>query len=264
MTNEELLNKTISFLRFPLTVGVVFIHFNLAEHGFTIHGVTYGLDHPAWYDFLINFFSEVLPQIGVPLFFIISGFLFFYRVDFDSNVYQKKLRKRVRTLLIPYLLWNLIAILVHAMYQISFLFPNATQEEMHFSFMRILKTFFANIPNEGIFVMPAEDAVTAYSGFIYPINLPMYKNLIKLVSNSWVDGFYSRPRTDRKDLEKYHEDLIVCSACIAGEVPAKILKGDIAGAREAIEWHKRLWGDDYYLVKKIKLISQHLVQQIQY
>ena len=74
-----------------------------------------------------------------------------------------------------------------------------------------------------------------------------YKNLIKLVSNSWVDGFYSRPRTDRHELEKYHGDLIVCSACIAGEVPAKILKGDIAGAREAIEWHKKLWGDDYYL-----------------
>ena len=74
-----------------------------------------------------------------------------------------------------------------------------------------------------------------------------YKNLIKLVSNSWVDGFYNRPRTDHKQLEKYHEDLIVCSACIAGEVPAKILKGDIAGARASIEWHKRLWGDDYYL-----------------
>ncbi len=74
-----------------------------------------------------------------------------------------------------------------------------------------------------------------------------YRNLIKLVSNSWVDGFYMRARTDRMELEKYHEDLIVCSACIAGEVPAKILKGDIEGAREAIEWHKRLWGDDYYL-----------------
>ena len=74
-----------------------------------------------------------------------------------------------------------------------------------------------------------------------------YKNLIKLVSRAWVDGFYSKPRTDRADLEKYHEDLIVCSACIAGEVPAKILKGDIPGAREAIEWHKRVFGDDYYL-----------------
>ncbi len=74
-----------------------------------------------------------------------------------------------------------------------------------------------------------------------------YKNLIKLVSNAWVDGFYGRPRTDRAELEKYHEDLIVCSACIAGEVPRKILEGDIEGARESIEWHKRVFGDDYYL-----------------
>ena len=74
-----------------------------------------------------------------------------------------------------------------------------------------------------------------------------YKNLIKLVSRAWVDGFYSKPRTDRADLERYHEDLIVCSACIAGEVPSKILKGDIQGAREAIEWYHNLFGDDYYL-----------------
>ena len=78
-------------------------------------------------------------------------------------------------------------------------------------------------------------------------NLKGYKNLIKLVSRAWVDGYYMRPRTDRDDLERYHEGLIVCSACIAGEVPDKILKGDIAAAREAIEWHQRLWGDDYYL-----------------
>ena len=56
-----------------------------------------------------------------------------------------------------------------------------------------------------------------------------------------------RPRTDRADLEKYHEDLIVCSACIAGEVPRKILNGDIEGAREACEWYHRVFGDDYYL-----------------
>ena len=74
-----------------------------------------------------------------------------------------------------------------------------------------------------------------------------YRNLVKLVSRAWVDGFYGRPRTDRKDLEQFREGLIVCSACIAGNVPAKILKGDIDGAREAIEWHKSMWGDDYYL-----------------
>ena len=78
-------------------------------------------------------------------------------------------------------------------------------------------------------------------------NYQGYKNLIKLVSRAWVDGFYNRPRTDHADLERYHEGLIICSACIAGEVPAKILKGDIAGARESIEWHKRVFGDDYYI-----------------
>ena len=78
-------------------------------------------------------------------------------------------------------------------------------------------------------------------------NFNGYKNLVKLVSRAWVDGFYGKPRTDRSDLEAFHEDLIVCSACIAGEVPAKILKGDIDGAREALEWYKRVFGEDYYL-----------------
>ncbi|MBR6494204.1 MAG: DNA polymerase III subunit alpha, partial [Prevotella sp.] len=78
-------------------------------------------------------------------------------------------------------------------------------------------------------------------------NLTGYKNLIKLVSRSWVDGFYSRPRTDRADLERFHEGLIVCSACLAGEVPRKIKNDDIAGAREAIEWYRRIFGEDYYL-----------------
>ena len=78
-------------------------------------------------------------------------------------------------------------------------------------------------------------------------NYEGYKNLIKLVSRAWVDGYYYRPRTDREDLEKYHEGLIVCSACIAGEVPAKVLKGDIEGAREACKWYHNIFGDDYYL-----------------
>ena len=74
-----------------------------------------------------------------------------------------------------------------------------------------------------------------------------YKNLIKLVSRAWIDGFYMRPRTDHDDLERFHEGLIVSSACIAGEVPSKILKGDIDGARESIRWFKRVFGEDYYL-----------------
>ena len=88
---------------------------------------------------------------------------------------------------------------------------------------------------------------SGYHLIVLAKNYQGYKNLIKLVSRSWTDGFYMRPRTDREDLEKYHEGLIVCSACIAGEVPKKILDGNIAGAREAIEWYHRVFGDDYYL-----------------
>ena len=98
-----------------------------------------------------------------------------------------------------------------------------------------------------MYLKETKEDLGGYHLIVLAKNYHGYKNLIKLVSNSWVDGFYNRPRTDRKELEKYHEDLIVCSACIAGEVPAKILRGDIAGAREAIEWHKRVFGDDYYL-----------------
>ena len=88
---------------------------------------------------------------------------------------------------------------------------------------------------------------SGYHLIVLAKNFKGYKNLIKLVSRAWVDGFYFKPRTDREDLEKYHEGLIICSACIAGEVPAKILNGDIAGAREAIEWYRRVFGEDYYL-----------------
>ena len=92
-----------------------------------------------------------------------------------------------------------------------------------------------------------KEDMSGYHLIVLAKNYKGYKNLIKLVSNSWVDGYYMRPRTDRADLERYHEGLIVCSACIAGEVPHKILNGDIAGAREAIEWYHGLFGDDYYL-----------------
>ena len=88
---------------------------------------------------------------------------------------------------------------------------------------------------------------SGYHLIVLAKNYNGYKNLIKLVSNAWTDGYYYRPRTDRADLERYHEDLIVCSACIAGEVPSKILHGDIEGAREACEWYHRVFGDDYYL-----------------
>ena len=96
-------------------------------------------------------------------------------------------------------------------------------------------------------VHEGKENMSGYHLIVLAKNYQGYKNLIKLVSNSWVDGYYMRPRTDRADLERYHEGLIVCSACLAGEVPRKVFAGDMAGAREAIEWYKNLFGDDYYL-----------------
>ncbi len=78
-------------------------------------------------------------------------------------------------------------------------------------------------------------------------NYQGYKNLIKLVSRSWTDGYNEEPFTNRSDLERYHEGLIVLSGCLAGEVPTKLLSGDIVGARETIEWYQSVFGDDYYL-----------------
>ena len=74
-----------------------------------------------------------------------------------------------------------------------------------------------------------------------------YKNLIKLVSRSWVDGFYMRPRTDHKDLEQFKEGLIVCSACLGGELPQKILKESIEDAEKSAQWFKDTFGDDFYI-----------------
>ena len=74
-----------------------------------------------------------------------------------------------------------------------------------------------------------------------------YKNLMKIVSTGHIEGMYYKPRVSHEVIEKYHDDIICSSACMAGEIPRLILAGDIAGAEKAIEWHKRVFKDDYYL-----------------
>lgn len=78
-------------------------------------------------------------------------------------------------------------------------------------------------------------------------NYQGYKNLIKIVSNSWTDGFYMRPRTDHHDLEKYHEGIIVLSGGVGSEVYSHVVSDDIAGLDAAIKWYKQTFGVDYYL-----------------
>ena len=78
-------------------------------------------------------------------------------------------------------------------------------------------------------------------------NAKGYHNLIKLVSKAWTDGYYYKPRTDREQLALHREGLIVCSACLGGEVPQFIIHDDIKSAEERILWYKETFGDDYYI-----------------
>lgn len=78
-------------------------------------------------------------------------------------------------------------------------------------------------------------------------NLKGYHNLVKLVSKAWTEGYYYKPRTDRDELAKHREGLIVCSACLGGEVPQFIMHEEFEKAEERILWYKSVFGDDYYL-----------------
>ena len=79
-------------------------------------------------------------------------------------------------------------------------------------------------------------------------NYTGYKNLMKICSTGHIEGmYYGKPRVSHEIVEKYAEGLVCCSACIAGEVPRAIIAGDMKAAEEAIQWHKKLFGEDFYL-----------------
>ena len=83
-----------------------------------------------------------------------------------------------------------------------------------------------------------------------------YKNLMKIVSTGHIEGkYYDKPRVSHEIVEQYCQDLVCCSACIAGEVPRAIIAGDMEGAEKAIAWHKKLFGEDFYLE-----VQQHKTQ----
>ena len=74
-----------------------------------------------------------------------------------------------------------------------------------------------------------------------------YKNLMKIVSNGFIEGMYYKPRVTHEILEKYHKDLICCSACLAGEISKDLMAGNYEEAKKAAEWHRSVFGEDYYL-----------------
>ena len=100
---------------------------------------------------------------------------------------------------------------------------------------------------EGRFTKRGREDQGAYHLILLAKNLEGYYNLVKIVSTGWVEGLYYKPKVDREILERYHSNIICSSACLGGEIPSLIRKGDLKGAEEAALWYKNLFGEDYYL-----------------
>jgi DNA polymerase-3 subunit alpha len=98
----------------------------------------------------------------------------------------------------------------------------------------------------GRFNKSGKDELGGWHLILLAKTLKGYKNLIKMVSLAWTEGFYRNARIDKELLEKYHEDLIVCSACLGGEIPQLIMNGQLAEAEKSALWFKNLFGEDYY------------------
>jgi surface polysaccharide O-acyltransferase-like enzyme len=163
---DKLLSDTISYLKFPLSVLVVFGHFNLMDKGFSVDGIMYDLKgcDVTLIKYIVLILSHELAHIAVPIFFIISGFLFFKEDRFDKEIYTNKIRKRIKSLAVPYFLWNLIAFIIKLITSLS-----SKNVEIHFSIPRLFNTFFYCDNYNGVFVMLSGPNKSAY-----PIDVPMW------------------------------------------------------------------------------------------
>jgi len=147
MDIDDLQSQTIDFLRFPLIVGVVLIH---AYGGcLIVRGVELGTNFSfPVNDYFQNFFSQVIGRLSVPMFFVISGYLFFYHVKWSKRTYLYKLKKRFHTLFLPYMFWNGMAVLFSYIITLPLfksLFPGAFANGFHYSWFRLLQDFW-NVP----------------------------------------------------------------------------------------------------------------------
>lgn len=169
---SKLSSDTISALRFPLMVGIVFIHFGVLD-GIKVQGVVYGANPPFWLQCINIMFSKVIPTIGVPLFFVISGYLFFLS-GLSLESYKKKLRKRVRTLLVPYIIWNALALLystIRALPCFSSIFPNMVEGD--WSWQNLLASFIGRY-NNGVFFDQANIGTPVEFSIATPQDVPMW------------------------------------------------------------------------------------------
>lgn len=173
MENEEIQSKTVAFLRFPLIILVVMAHFNIVDLGLNIHGVVYGTNKPLWFHLFFSFFTHTLAGLCVPLFFFIAGYYFFNKKDFSRDVYKSNLKKRIHTLLIPYITWNFLAILfiaIRFMPGFSSMLPGVEKIQVNLTMSGVLHAFYDNYRQEGLFIYPNDTNIVT----MMPIDGPLW------------------------------------------------------------------------------------------
>ncbi len=173
MSRNDLRSQSLDLLRFPLAVVVLAIH-TFSTEGFKIHGTTISFENMPVLLEVNHFIDGFLRGQSVPIYFFISGFVFFLGIELTKEKYIQKLKNRLKTLLIPYIIWNIVAVLLvlpRFLPCFSSLFPNIHKIQLDFSFPAILETFWN--AKEGIFIQPptVDDVV---SNNIYPQDVPLW------------------------------------------------------------------------------------------
>lgn len=192
---DSLQYKVISTFRFPLSVAIVLLHSNMVE---TING---GKEY-VYFLFITDLFSNIITRIAVPLFFFISGFLFFCKVNnFTVDIYLKKLKKRIRTLLIPYICWVLFVAVLYLLVQIFL--PNMISDKQKFIIdydisdwfwifwdtNHISSAFTAHLPLNGpLWFLRDLMVVMIFSPLLYVLIKRLYLCIVIILGFLWVSS----------------------------------------------------------------------------
>ncbi len=165
----DLRSQALDLLRFPLAVVILTVHV-FGTGVMTVHGVEYSLENIPVMSGVMGFINAFLKNQSVPIYFFISGYVFFIGDEFTKDVYVRKLKNRIKTLLIPYIIWNTAAILMQAALFLPYfrsLLSGLAMVETDWSFTGVLQCYW-NL-TKGVFAALYPDA-----GSLFPQNVPLW------------------------------------------------------------------------------------------
>lgn len=161
-------SQALDLLRFPLAVVIVCVH--VFSDSFTLHGTVYSFDDMPVFKEVYYFISAFLKGQSVPIYFFISGYVFFLGGEFTKEVYARKLKNRVKTLLIPYIIWNTVAILMQLALFLpvfSSILPGISKVELDWSLPAVLQCYWN--ASKGIFAWYGSEIAMPY-----PQDMPLW------------------------------------------------------------------------------------------